>query len=388
MTPSAESAGASRRTVALFSTHFVEYSQTFVYDEVRHHERYDVEVFCKKRMNTDRFPWAPVHEAGPLYGITRRDPGFSRAFASGRFALAHAHFGRGGVYALGFARRHRLPLVVTFHGYDVPILFSPARFEPRFFRYALYARSLFRSMTLGLCASRELYDMMVRLRVPEDRLRLHHIGIDLQRFVPAPVDREGPLDVVMIGRFVEKKGFEYGMRAFAAADPARTARLTLIGEGELEGRLRALAQELGIAERVRFTGVLTSAGVAEHLQRSDVLLAPSVVAHGGNRESGLLTVKEASACKVVPIGTLHGGIPEIIDDAVTGFLVPERDVSAMAARLRQLLAEPRLRATMGEAARAKMLREYDNRARVQALEGFYDEAIALRARRAAARSED
>jgi len=372
------------KLVALFSTHFVEYAQTFVYDEIRHHERYDVEVFCKKRMNEDRFPFDPVHVAGPLYGITRRDRAFSRAFESGRFSLAHAHFGRGGVYAMRFARRFRLPLVVTFHGYDVPILTSWARFEPRFFRYALLARSLFRSMTLGLCASRELHDMLRELGVPEGRLRLHHIGIDLERFVPASRSPGDRFEVVMIGRFVEKKGFEYGMRAFAEATAGKSARLTLVGQGELEGRLRALARQLRIEDRVHFTGVLTSAGVAEQLRQSDVLLAPSVVAYGGNRESGLLTVKEASASAVVPIGTLHGGIPEIIDDGATGFLVPERDVSAMADRLRRLLEDPPLRAALGAAARAKMLREYDNRARVRALEGFYDEALSLRERRAAA----
>jgi glycosyltransferase involved in cell wall biosynthesis len=361
--------------VAKFSTHFLEYSQTFVYDEISLQKRYDVEVFCRRRMNADRFPYERVHVAGPLYGLTRKDVGFERHFATGRFAVVHAHFGLGGVYALRYAKKYDLPLVVTFHGYDVPILQSPARFGPKYLRYTYFARSLLERMTIGLCASVELKDILRELGVPDARLALHHIGIDVERFAGEPRQSSGPAEVVMLGRFVDKKGFEYGIQAFARATAGTDARLTLIGGGELEGKYRALAKSLGIASRVVFAGMLESRLVAERLRESDVLLAPSVVAGGGNRESGLLSVKEASASCVVPIGTLHGGIPEIIDDGVTGFLVPERDVTALADRLRLLLSDPELRRKMAIRARHKMQAEYDNRVSVERLETRYDDAV-------------
>jgi glycosyltransferase involved in cell wall biosynthesis len=374
--------------VAKFSTHFLEYSQTFVYDETVLQKRYEVEIFCKKRMNQDRFPYDRVHVAGPLYGVTRKDRGFERHFESRRFALAHAHFGLGGVYALRYARKYDLPLVVTFHGYDVPILQSPARFGPKYLRYTFFARSLFERMTLGLCASVELMDILRELGVPAERLVLHHIGIDVDRFSGAPRSSAGPSHVVMLGRFVDKKGFEYGIEAFAAATRGTDARLTLIGGGELEGRYRALVSKLGVGDRVEFAGTLTSQKVAERLRDADVLLAPSVVGHGGNRESGLLSVKEASASCVVPVGTRHGGIPEIIDDGVTGFLVPERDAPALAEKLALLLEKPDLRRKMAVAARAKMQAEYDNRASVARLEQRYDEAVSRHGKgRIALRSE-
>ncbi len=367
---------------AVFSTYFLQYAQTFVYDELRNHERYDVEVFCRKRMNVARFPFDRVHVAGPGYGVTLRDRAFERALATGRFALLHAHFGPGGVYALRFATKLRLPLVVTFHGYDVPILSSPARFLPKSLRYALLGPAVLRAMTLGLCASAELLEMLAALGVPRERLRLHHIGIDVERFAAEPRAPGDRVEVVMVGRFVEKKGFEYGLRAFARVANRLPSRLTLIGDGHLAGRLRALAKELGIEDRVVFSGVLTSSGVAERLRQSDVLMAPSVVGPGGDRESGILSVKEASASSVVPIGTVHGGIPEIIEDGVTGFLVPERDVDALADRLFLVASDPALRATLGRAARAKMLREYDVRTRVRALETHYDDAIRIHVGRA------
>jgi colanic acid/amylovoran biosynthesis glycosyltransferase len=94
-------------------------------------------------------------------------------------------------------------------------------------------------------------------------------------------------------------------------------------------------------------------------------------------------VKEASASHVVPIGTRHGGIPEIIDDGETGYLVPERDIEAMAARLVTVANDAGLRARLGMAARHKMERQYDIAAQVRLLEQHYDTA---RARFSAARA--
>jgi colanic acid/amylovoran/stewartan biosynthesis glycosyltransferase WcaL/AmsK/CpsK len=365
--------------VALFNTHFLPYSQTFVYEEIRAHQRYAVEVFCRRRELAERFPFEPVHVGGPLYGATCRDASFDRRFRERPFALVHAHFGLGAVYARPFARRHHLPLVVTFHGYDVPLLLTPRRWLPQHLRYALLGPRVLADMTLGLCASEELRALLLELGVAPDRLRVHRLGIDLARFQPGTRDgRE--VRVVMIGRFVEKKGFEYGLRAFAAvARRLPDLRLTLVGRGEREPVLRRLARESGVEDRVHFTGALAPDRVSALLGESDVLLAPSVVDRSGNRESGLIVVKEASAAGVVPVASRHGGIPEIIVDGETGYLVPERDVAALADRLQALARDPALRTRLAAAARARMEREYDNRERVRALEALYDEARARHA---------
>jgi colanic acid/amylovoran/stewartan biosynthesis glycosyltransferase WcaL/AmsK/CpsK len=363
--------------VALFNTRFLPYSQTFVYEEIRHHERYTAEVFCGTRMLPERFPWNPVFVGGPLYRVTRHCGRFDARFRAQSYALVHAHFGPGAVYALPFARRHRLPLVVTFHGYDVPILASPRRWLPEHLRYALLGPGVLREMTLGLCASAELLELLAAQGVDRDRLRVHRLGIDVDAFRPGARGAT-PQSVVMIGRFIEKKGFEYGLRAFVrVAREVAGLRLTLVGEGEREAMLRAIVREAALEDRVSFAGVMPPERVASLLATAHVLLAPSVVERGsGNRESGLIVVKEASASGAVPIGTRHGGIPEIIDDGVTGCLVPERDVDALAERLRQVVSSPALCQRLGQAAREKMLREYDNRVRVRALESLYDEARA------------
>ncbi|RMG96198.1 MAG: glycosyltransferase [Deltaproteobacteria bacterium] len=376
----------TRPKVALFSTNFLEYSQTFVYDELRHHERYDVDVYCMRRLNADRFPWPSVHvmegASGPaarldaaLCRVTTLSARRYRALVRGDYALFHAHFGPGSVYALPYARALRKPLVVTVHGYDVPLLLSDRRYHPRFWRYAAAAPLLRRTVTRWLAASTELAEMLVDLGMPSDRVFVHRLGVEIPQEDPLPP--RTPRYLLMVGRFVEKKGFVYGLRAFARiAHRYPDVELHLIGGGDLEGTLRDAAAALGIASRVRFLGVLPHAEVLATMARAYALVAPSVVAGNADRESGLIVVKEAAARGVPAVGTWHGGIPEIIDDGETGFLVPTRNSPALAEKMAALLDDPHARDRMGRAARDKMRRCYDLRARVRDLERHYDDVVA------------
>jgi glycosyltransferase involved in cell wall biosynthesis len=371
--------------VAVFSTCFLPYSKTFVFDELNGHTRYEADVFCARRQFADRFPYARVFVGGRLYEYTRVSPAFDRQFASGNYALIHAHFGTDAVHAVPFARRHGLPLVVTFHGFDVPLLASGERLYPINWPYALLGPSVLRQMALGLCASVELCELLRELGVPPEKLRVHRLGIDVARFVPGVrSDDDEPL-VVMVARFVPKKGLTYGVRAFAEVRRAQgRGELVIVGDGPLRAQLEATARETGAGAHIRFAGPLPHDQVAALLARADVLMAPSVTTIDGDRESGTMVVKEACASGAVPLGTWHGGLPEIVEDGVTGFLVPERDVEALARRLGDLLRDPALRRRMSEAARAKMLAEYDNRARVAALEDAYDAVLGAAATRSQA----
>jgi glycosyltransferase involved in cell wall biosynthesis len=375
----------TRSRACVFSTNFLEYSQTFVYDELRHHDRWDASVICHRRLNEDRFPYDDVlvlDRPGPigkldglLYKVTGNSPTALRWIRERRFDLLHAHFGPASTYALGPAALLDLPLVVTYHGYDVPFLTSNQRFRPQYWRYWAMSRWMLRRVDRFLPASDELARMLVDLGAPPERVHVWRLGVVLpQGWKPRPL-RDDPR-ILMIGRFVEKKGFDVGIRAFAriAASHPR-AVLQIIGDGPNRAALESLIAEQRLGDRVQLLGVMPHTKVFDTIDAADVLMAPSHVDAAGNRESGLLVIKEAAARGLPAVGTLHGGIPEIIDDGVTGFLVPERDVAALADRLGRLVADAELRQTMGIAARAKMEREYDIVQRVRALEDHYDAAI-------------
>ena len=370
----AGSLGEPLRRAAVFNTNYLPYSQTFVYEQLVNHERYAAEVFCWRTENLDWFPFDHVHRANVAYGITRYSPAFFRRFRDKQFSIVHAHFATGAVYALPYVRRFDLPFVVTFHGYDVPLLWNAQRFHPEFWPFLAHSSDVLQRMTLGLCASTDLKELLMSHGVPEDKLRVHRLGIDLTRFTPRAASDGGPLRICVIGRFVEKKGIEYAIRAYAPHASDKVL-LDIVGDGPLAGDFHALVERLGVDRFVSFLGVLPREEVAKHLSACDILLAPSVVTRTGDRESGLIVAKEAAACGIPVVATMHGGLPDIIDEGSTGFLVPERDVARLSERIGLLIADPALRKRLGAAGRLKMEREYDVRARVAELENLYDEAM-------------
>jgi glycosyltransferase involved in cell wall biosynthesis len=382
--------GRPRGRVALVRNNFLPYSETFIHDELRHHERYEAVVFARQWRNAERFPGHVVAAveripdgrrplASAWYALTGRSGALERAMAAGRFDVVHAHFGHNGVYAMGFARRLGLPLVVSLHGRDVSVLAGADKYRPSWWHYLVRYRRLFRETSAFLAASQDLKDLFVGAGCPADKVEVFRLGIDLGTFRPADGEeaRGDPL-VLMIGRFVEKKGHVFGIRAAARARAAGARlRLVIVGEGPLLGEYRSLARALGLADALELPGALPHAEVRRLLQGAAVLVAPSCVAGNRDRDSGLIVAKEASACGVPVIGTVHGGIPDIVEHGVTGFLVPERDDDAIAGHLVDLLGDPGRRRAMGRAGRGKMEREYDIAERVRALELVYDRVRGL-----------
>jgi colanic acid/amylovoran biosynthesis glycosyltransferase len=120
------------RKVALFASSYLPYSQTFIHDEIRFHRRYQVDVFAARRVSCDRVAHEPVYLGGPFYRLFNMSPRPTRRLRTGGYDLIHAHVGVGGARAGSFARRAKLPLVITFHGYDVPLLTSLRRFTPEY----------------------------------------------------------------------------------------------------------------------------------------------------------------------------------------------------------------------------------------------------------------
>lgn len=245
-------------------------------------------------------------------------------------------------------------LVVAFRGADTTKYV--ARRGPR-----VYART-FREARLLLPVCEFLGRRLVQLGAPAERVVVHRTGIDLRRWPYRERGQGAPggLRLVSVGRLVEKKGLAQVLRALRLlVDRGVQAEYRVFGDGPLRQRLETLAQELGLAERVVFEGRHGQEAVRAALDRADVLVAASVTAADGDEEGIPNVLKEAMASGMPVIGTRHAGIPELVEDGVSGWLVPERDEVALAGALARLAAEPERWAAMGRAGRAKVEREYD-----------------------------
>ena len=245
-------------------------------------------------------------------------------------------------------------LVVAFRGADTTKYV--ARRGPR-----VYART-FREARLLLPVCDFLGRRLVALGAPSERVRVHRTGIDLERwpFRERRSDGPGRLRLVTVGRLVEKKGVEFVLRAVRVlVDRGVDVEYRILGDGPRHDRLEALAAELELEDRVTLAGRHAQGAVRRGLEAADVLVAASVTAADGDEEGIPNVLKEAMASGMPVVGTRHAGIPELIEDGVSGYLVAERDVKSLADALERLASAPERWAAMGRAGRAKIEREYD-----------------------------
>lgn len=235
--------------------------------------------------------------------------------------------------------------------------------------------------TLILCGSRFLADKLRARGVPEAKLAVHYIGIDL----PAPdgdrAGREGGgFRALAVSRLSPVKGILHTIRAFArVAGAIPDATLEIIGDGEQRQACAELIEELGLAGRVRLRGSLPLARVYEAMRRSHVFLQHNVRTPEGQEESLGGSILEASAHRLPVIVTRSGGVPEAVEDGRTGVIVEPGDEDAMAAALLELARDPGRRERLGTAGRALVERTFDlreqNRRLGQTLHRVYAESL-------------
>jgi glycosyltransferase involved in cell wall biosynthesis len=265
-----------------------------------------------------------------------------RPIATVRPELIHAHFGWAGLQALPAAIRHRIPLVVGFHGYDAlvyPRFKFEERPEPIRDGSAVY-RELFARASRILSVSRFIERKLRELGC-EREIVVIPSGIRLECFPyrgPRSDDRE--LRLLFIGRLIPYKALDVLLRALPIVlGTATEARLDVVGDGPAREASEALAGELGLSRRVVFHGEQSRSGVRAALERSDVLVAPSRTMPTGQAEALSNVVKEAFAVGLPVVATSNGGIPEAVPPRYRHELVEERDHVALGERILALAAE-------------------------------------------------
>jgi glycosyltransferase involved in cell wall biosynthesis len=213
-----------------------------------------------------------------------------------------------------------------------------------------------------------------------DRLVRIDNGLDLEQFgYHDPTDRQ-PL-VLGVGRFVEKKGFEYLVEACVGLrDRLPGVRCEIIGAGELESPLKSQIENLGLSGTVRLLGPQPQDEVRRKLREASVLAAPCVLAADGDRDGLPTILLEAMAVGTPVVSTDVTGIPEILEDRVTGLAVPQRDASALATACGRLLQDPRLRRDLSVKARALVEERFDIRDNSMQLRDLFSRILARQSR--------
>jgi colanic acid/amylovoran biosynthesis glycosyltransferase len=267
--------------------------------------------------------------------------------------LILAHFGQVGVTAEYFRSAALMTgrLGTVFHGFDMSVDSIVAGYLPHYKR-------LFSSGDVFMPVSQFFARKLASWGCDPRKIHVCRMGVDPREFrYSERAPETDVLKVLTVGRLTEKKGVEYAIRAMALAP--KSVQLTIVGSGLLEGALRILAGELGVASRVAFRGAQSHAEVNALLRSSDVFLLPSVTARNGDMEGIPVALMEAMASGVVTISTKHSGIPELVKDMQSGFLVEERDHVALADVIRRIASRTVDLATIKQNARRTVVQHFN-----------------------------
>ena len=274
----------------------------------------------------------------------------------GPYDIIHCQFGTFGPIGLRLRQAGLIQgkLITTFRGSDI------SRYVQKCGK-TVYD-DLFREGDFFLTNCEFFRRKAIQLGCPEDRIVVHGSGIDCSRFAfkPRHLPTDGRVRIATTGRLVEKKGIEYSIRAIAQlAQSYPNIEYNIIGDGPLKEDFQRLIQDLKIDHLVKLLGWKNQQEIIDILDTCQIFIAPSVTAKDGNQDAPVNTLKEAMAMGIPVISTHHGGIPELVEDGVSGFLTPERDANAISEKLRDLIANPEVWPQIGKAGRAQVEKLYD-----------------------------
>lgn len=272
------------------------------------------------------------------------------------YDIIHCQFGTLGLVGMWLRQVGKLKgkLVTTFRGIDISWYLE--KYGDRVYDQLLREGDIF-------FANCDYFKRrVIELGGDEKKIHVHYSGINCSRFAfnPPLPPVDGQVRIVTIGRLVEKKGVEYGIRAIAKlAKTYKNIKYDVIGDGPLKQQLQQLIQDLEVTENVNLLSWKTQQEIIDILNNSHILMAPSVTSEEGDREGPVNTLKESMAIGLPVIGTWQGGIPELVEDTISGFLVPERDVDALKEKLGYLIEHPEIWSVMAKAGRSRVENYFD-----------------------------
>jgi colanic acid/amylovoran biosynthesis glycosyltransferase len=389
-----------RETVLIYRDRLLPYSETFIPAQVNALGRYRAHYVGMSQdpkgcaaIAKDQFSLLERHVRWPQVSKTAfRLSGwmplsFRRSLQGRSPRLIHAHFGPDGVFARAIAHQLRIPLVVTFHGYDAALKLAPedligpnpvaqaqqflchrGTFYKR--RYVEQRQQLFAQAAQVIAVSHCIREHLLTQGCPEAKIKVHYIGIDRSQFAPDPAIQRQPI-VLFVGRLVEKKGCAQLLKAMVDVQKLHPeVRTVIIGDGPLRSPLENQARQR--LERVEFLGVQPAPVVRQWMNRAQVFCVPSQRTAQQDVEGLGMVFAEAQAMGLPVVSFAAGGVPEVVDHGVTGLLVPEGDYQGLAQALDQLLQDPALRERFAIAGQRHVAQTFDIAKNTPPLEALYD----------------
>lgn len=351
--------------VAVIRNWYLPISETFIYSELVNLSTFSPIVCCKKIMNPEQFPF------GPIYQFKNEDE-LTNILREQKVDLIHARFGVTGAEILNIRQRLGIPMLTSFHGFDLP---TNVRTKDK---YKGRLERLYREGNAFTATSNNMKKTLVESGCPKQKIYVHHSGIDINKF--SFRNREFPADGVItllsVGRLVEKKGMKYLIDAYRKVyEIYPKIRLRIAGDGDLRQELTEQVKQLKLEKTVTLLGAVSHDEIIREMQRAHIFALASTTTHEGNQEGIPNVLKEAMASGLPVISTRHAGIPELVRTGKSGILVQERDTEEMAQALLHLIQSPDQWNKMGKAGRKTVKRLFNMKKQIAELEDIYQSVL-------------
>jgi N-acetyl-alpha-D-glucosaminyl L-malate synthase BshA len=276
--------------------------------------------------------------------------------------LLHVHYAIphsiAALLAQQMTSERRLPFVTTLHGTDITLVGADRSYFP------ITKFSIEKSDGITTI-SRYLQERTAEVFGVANEIRVIHNFVNCDLYRPDPEKQPKEKQLIHLSNFRPVKRVLDCVRILKEVLKSTAARLVMVGDGPERGPAEMLARELGVDKHVQFLGKQDH--VERLIPKHHVLLMPSEMEAFG------LAALEAMACGVPPVGTRIGGVPELIDDGVDGFLEPVGDIAAQAARVVSLLTDEELYGKMSAAARHAAETRYSTELIIPQYEQYYNE---------------
>jgi colanic acid/amylovoran biosynthesis glycosyltransferase len=375
--------------VASYCATFLKPEMLHIYRQITALERVLPVVVARKRENPARFPFDKIdivpkpalHFLRRFWFRQLRDkpwqissgelPALMEVLERRNARLLHIYFGQIAVHLLPLIRAWEKPSIVSFHGADVMVeMNKPA--------YREATQQMLDAVKLVLVRSESLRRAVIDLGCEKGKIEVQHAGIPLDEFPfhEQTFPSNGKWRLVQAGRLIEKKGLPVTLRSFASfLREYPNATLTIAGEGPMLGELQRLARHLKIENRVSFTGFISQDQLRDLYYASHIFLHPSETGPDGNQEGIPNSMLEAMASGLPVFATQHGGIPEAIENGVSGVLVPERNREELTDALLNGAKSPDFLSRIARAGAEIVQKNFDLSAQARRLEDVYLGAI-------------
>lgn len=379
------------KRVAIFRTDLLALSETFIRDQAGALRSWQPLLVGRRELDAGLETPGLAREIVPevrsgltgflRFWLWRPDPMLVSRLQQLKADLVHAHFGVDASDIWPSVKAAGLPMIVTLHGFDINTHREWWEAGRAGKRRRLYPRRLLemaRDPAVSFVAvSEAIKRRAIEYGIPPTKVSVVYTGVDTERFRPDGLPLgERANRILFVGRMIENKAPALLVRAAASVgEQLAGVELTMIGDGpELEAT-RSAAREHAL--RAWLPGPQSVHAVLEALRQAKVVCLPSQQVASGAAEGLGQVLLEAQACGVPVVGSSTGGIPETLEDGVTGYVFRSGDQAGLQNALLTVLGagEQRLEA-MSSAARRLMLERFDLRRTTRRLEALYDSAVA------------